>query len=689
MDSTNSYKLKQGDDEYILSITLLDQGVKLSVEDTIKAQIFSKEYSIEDMKALDQIFISIQTALNIIEIFDKILTNDKVRIQNDSEGFQVILYLTSEDRQINILLNPETPQNFEQNIEVNKDFNTQDLNIQSELDQNVQENYEQYKNINTDINANDNINTNYMENVDLNMNQYASENIALNENENINLNIETTTNKENIIPQIESTNIESTTNIENIIPPVTTTNIASTTNIENIIPPVTTKNIESTTINNYFQNTETITQPKKEEIKYTLPTITPVVDDEPQPQPQQQETIIPPVTQTTTTTTTSTYNVSLSLPKKNPNYKNVSLSLPKTDNVDEEKIKILKDEQSKLLNSISQYNFKIKELTNLINSYKNQISSALQNTDELESLRAENQMIKQQLDELNRLKKEAEEARYIKSQLTELEPLRKKAAEVEVIKTQLLELNDLKMKLAELSGVQDQLNEMKRLKEEINKLSNMDNNLDEINNLKMQIMQAEKLMKKEGEMQKQEIKSETHIKTQTTKKSIIKGDIIHNLQELEMITRKINKSNSKIILNLIYKATYDSDSAEAFHQKCDHAESSLVLIESDKGKRFGGFTTQNWRGDGEEKKDENAFVFSLDKMKAYDVIEDEVAIGCYPKFGPIFLGCQIRIYDNAFKNGGTTFEKGLNFSTEEDYELTDGDRAFGVREIEVYEVIVE
>ena len=665
MDSTNSYKLKQGDDEYILSITLLDQGVKLSVEDTIKAQIFSKEYSIEDMKALDQIFISIQTALNIIEIFDKILTNDKVRIQNDSEGFQIILYLTSEDRQINILLNPETPQNFEQNIEVNKDFNTQDLNIQSELDQNVHEN------INTNINVNDNINTNYMENVDLNMNQYASENIALNENENINLNIETTTNKENIIPQIESTNIESTTNIENIIPPVTT------------------KNIESTTINNYFQNTETITQPKKEEIKYTLPTITPVVDDEPQPQPQQQETIIPPVTQTTTTTTTSTYNVSLSLPKKNPNYKNVSLSLPKTDNVDEEKIKKLKDEQSKLLNSISQYNFKIKELTNLINSYKNQISSALQNTDELESLRAENQMIKQQLDELNRLKKEAEEARYIKSQLTELEPLRKKAAEVEVIKTQLLELNDLKMKLAELSGVQDQLNEMKRLKEEINKLSNMDNNLDEINNLKMQIMQAEKLMKKEGEMQKQKIKSETHIKTQTTKKSIIKGDIIHNLQELEMITRKINKSNSKIILNLIYKATYDSDSAEAFHQKCDHAESSLVLIESDKGKRFGGFTTQNWRGDGEEKKDENAFVFSLDKMKAYDVIEDEVAIGCYPKFGPIFLGCQIRIYDNAFKNGGTTFEKGLNFSTEEDYELTDGDRAFGVREIEVYEVIVE
>ena len=74
-------------------------------------------------------------------------------------------------------------------------------------------------------------------------------------------------------------------------------------------------------------------------------------------------------------------------------------------------------------------------------------------------------------------------------------------------------------------------------------------------------------------------------------------------------------------------------------------------------------------------------------MKTYNNIPGDDAIGCYPKFGPIFLGCQIRIYDNAFKRGGTTFEKGLNYDTEEDYELTGGDRIFNVKEIEVYEVI--
>ena len=169
----------------------------------------------------------------------------------------------------------------------------------------------------------------------------------------------------------------------------------------------------------------------------------------------------------------------------------------------------------------------------------------------------------------------------------------------------------------------------------------------------------------------------------------VKGDIIHDGNELELLIKKINKNNCKLTLNLLYKATADSDKAAAFHAKCDEAKSSIVLVETDKGKRFGGFTSCDWTGDCIDKKDENAFVFSLDKMKTYDNIPGENAIGCYPSYGPIFLGCQIRIYDDAFTKGGTTFEAGLNFETEEDFELTGGDRVFKIKEIEVYEVIEE
>ena len=168
-----------------------------------------------------------------------------------------------------------------------------------------------------------------------------------------------------------------------------------------------------------------------------------------------------------------------------------------------------------------------------------------------------------------------------------------------------------------------------------------------------------------------------------------RGTIIRDKTELEMIVNKINKYNRAIKIDLIYKASVDSDKASAFHYNCDNAKNTIVLIESTNGRRFGGYTSQSWDGDCVDKKDPSAFIFSLDKMETYGVILEKDAIGCYPDFGPVFLGCQIRIYDNAFTKGGSTFERGVSYLTNEDYELTGGEKLFGVKEIEVYEVRFE
>ena len=192
--------------------------------------------------------------------------------------------------------------------------------------------------------------------------------------------------------------------------------------------------------------------------------------------------------------------------------------------------------------------------------------------------------------------------------------------------------------------------------------------------------------KKEGNL----IQGGEALTIQDTRLEIIRGDIIENAKELELLARKIcDKKYKKISLNLIYKAIIDSDKAKVFHEKCDEAKNTLVLVKSGNGKRFGGYTTCNWKGNSIEKKDDNAFVFSLDKMKIYNVIKGEDAIACYPKYGPIFLGCQIRIYDGFFKEGGTTFEKGMNYETEEDYELSGGLKKYDVKDLEVYSVEFE
>ena len=170
-------------------------------------------------------------------------------------------------------------------------------------------------------------------------------------------------------------------------------------------------------------------------------------------------------------------------------------------------------------------------------------------------------------------------------------------------------------------------------------------------------------------------------------KNGIVSNIIKNEGELALITQRIETYlNKNINYNILFFSKIDGDKALTFHQKCDKAKRSLVLIMDNEGNRFGGFTLRSWSGKNIQKKDEKAFVFSIDKNKIYPVLPDEVAIGCYLSFGPIFFGCQIRVYDNFFTKGGSTYLKGLNYATEEDYELTNGNQAYGIKELEVYEI---
>ena len=165
---------------------------------------------------------------------------------------------------------------------------------------------------------------------------------------------------------------------------------------------------------------------------------------------------------------------------------------------------------------------------------------------------------------------------------------------------------------------------------------------------------------------------------------ILRG-IIHRYSEIDDIISKIQDKLLKgAKFNLLYKAFSDGDKASIFHQKCDGHPISLVLIETVEGVRFGGFTKKSWDGKNLKKKDNDAFVFSIDTGLCFNVKKNEPAIGCYPKFGPVFFGCQIRVYDDFFTKGGTTCLKGLNYNTTKDFELNNGERNFVVKDMEVY-----
>ena len=361
-------------------------------------------------------------------------------------------------------------------------------------------------------------------------------------------------------------------------------------------------------------------------------------------------------------------NEASKLKQENEIYKRENASLSNENN-------ILKEENEKYKEEIMNYENEIKIYKDKNENYRNQLNDSRNN--ELlkikESYENEIELLKEDLEKLNKenekLKEEIEELKHNYTVATnENESL-------------VNDINNLKSSIA--NNQKDILNEdeIKRLIEEnsVFRIKAQENE-----SLKKQLEEYRIKLKEQENEERDEEEEEEYIE-----RNEVIGDIIHNKNELDMITNKINKDNKKIIINLLYKATADSDKASVFHEKCDKAKNSIVLVETENGMRFGGYTTCSWSGNCVDKNDADAFIFSFDKMKTYDNIPGDEAIGCYPKFGPIFLGCQIKIFDNFFTKGGTTFERELNFNTEEDYELTGGDREFKVKDIEVYEVLFE
>ena len=172
--------------------------------------------------------------------------------------------------------------------------------------------------------------------------------------------------------------------------------------------------------------------------------------------------------------------------------------------------------------------------------------------------------------------------------------------------------------------------------------------------------------------------------------------ILNHIKEFNFLIKKINTNvsyTSKQFYNmkLIYRASEDGDTAEIFHQKCDKISPILILIKTVQHRRFGGFTQAFFESteELEGKQDGSAFIFSLDKLKSYDVQEGQNPICTCKKNGPIFYGnecCNIYLSDNFFKKKGNVARKGDRFNTNEDYEINYGKPRFLTREIEAYQI---
>lgn len=113
----------------------------------------------------------------------------------------------------------------------------------------------------------------------------------------------------------------------------------------------------------------------------------------------------------------------------------------------------------------------------------------------------------------------------------------------------------------------------------------------------------------------------------------MKFEVKKSLEDYEKMEKR------KIMSKLLYKASVDGDDYKIFHKKCDNKGQTVTIINSEQNRLFGIYALENWDIDQEKRRQESAYLFSLD-MRTYFF---SGLFPSYKDYGPNF-GYEERFY---------------------------------------------
>ena len=210
------------------------------------------------------------------------------------------------------------------------------------------------------------------------------------------------------------------------------------------------------------------------------------------------------------------------------------------------------------------------------------------------------------------------------------------------------------------------------------RVCNLENYISEQN--KKMILMEERLKILEEKMAKYD-----QTKKEEEKKNLLfTGSEILTNEAKDMLLNWLPRKPNKI--TLLMNSNINGDSTKTFMDKCNGKCPTLAVIKTTNGYVFGGYTTQMWR-DGGFVKDNNAFVFSIDKKRKYKIKKPENAIrlkliSCWI-FGSGYN--TIVVYDNCTKRNDN-YVGNETYDIPEKYELNGGEQYFTVKSFEIYHI---
>ena len=164
-------------------------------------------------------------------------------------------------------------------------------------------------------------------------------------------------------------------------------------------------------------------------------------------------------------------------------------------------------------------------------------------------------------------------------------------------------------------------------------------------------------------------------------------------EKTNLYTWMATKGGHILEIKLLFQSSKDGDSFETFFEKCGEKGPTLSVIKSKNNKRFGGFSKAQWtnKKGNITIKDKDAFVYSLDKLEKYDVLDPDIAIACSSDF-LIMYGNKLdryglRIHSGFLedKNNYENFGK-KSYNVPQQFALS-GENIFFCEELEVFQII--
>ena len=219
--------------------------------------------------------------------------------------------------------------------------------------------------------------------------------------------------------------------------------------------------------------------------------------------------------------------------------------------------------------------------------------------------------------------------------------------------------------------------------------NNLQNKYEELSKEKIKLSENFKLLEERIQIFEKE--------KEKNKIDLFPGDdskIIYSMSEIQFIIDYIKKEDKSFEfknLKLLFRGSRDGDRTKKCHHLCDNKQNVLIIIQSDIGNIFGGYSKIGFKvsNKAEYLVDNNCFLFSYEYKKIYPSVKDKQNICHISDYCGLCFTGSLGFFDKFMNSNDNWIDKSNiqdHFNRlNEPREMNGGKNKFRIQELEVFQ----